>query len=97
MRTILVFVAGFGGGWAIRSLADSPQGVGVTLLRAAYDARERLVRWVAGERERLEDMMAEALAGSGRGAARAEHASHGVSNGVSNGAPSRGPLPRTQA
>ena len=38
----VVLVVGFSGGWAIRSLADSPQGVGVTLLRVAHDAREGL-------------------------------------------------------
>ena len=84
MRSIIVFVVGFGGGWAIRSLADSPRGVGVTLLRAAQDARVHLGRWVAAERERLEDLIAEARSDAGPGAVRTE------SNGaVSPGAPRR--------
>lgn len=81
MRSLIVFVAGFGSGWAIRSLADSPQGVGVALLRVAHDARERLGGWVALERERLEDMMAEARADAGHGAARTKGAGNGASSG----------------
>jgi hypothetical protein len=89
MRSLIVFMVGFGGGWAIRSLADSPQGVGVTLLRVGHDARERVARWVATEREHLEDMMAEARSDTGNGAAR-PHA-------AGNGAASAGPVHRAQA
>lgn len=60
MKSVLVFGAGFAGGWAARSVADSPQGVGVKLLVIAMNAKERVGRWAAVERERLEDMMAEA-------------------------------------
>jgi hypothetical protein len=81
MRSFIVLVVGFSGGWAIRSLADSPQGVGVTLLRVAHDAREGLGRWVARERERLEDMMAEARSDAGHGAARTDPRCNGVSSG----------------
>jgi hypothetical protein len=70
MRTFIAFVVGFGSGWAVRSLADSPQGVGVALLARAHDARERLGRWVAMERDRIEDMMAEARSSA------EEHANH---------------------
>jgi len=62
MKSLLAFGVGFAGGWAARSLADSPQGVGVKLLETAMKAKERVGRWAAVERERLEDMVAEARA-----------------------------------
>jgi hypothetical protein len=62
MKSVLVFGVGFAGGWAARSLADSPQGVGVKLLQVAMNTKQRVTRWAAAERERLEDMMAEARA-----------------------------------
>jgi hypothetical protein len=58
--------SGFVSGWAARSISDSPQGVAVKLLEMAHDAKERLVRWTSLERERLEDMLAEAQAGAGQ-------------------------------
>jgi len=60
MKSLLAFGLGFAGGWAARSLADSPQGVGVKLLEMAIRAKERVGKWVAVERENLEDMVAEA-------------------------------------
>jgi hypothetical protein len=66
MRSFIAFAAGFGSGWALRSIADSPQGVGVKLLEVAYTAKERLSEWAAVERERLEDMMAEARSNAER-------------------------------
>jgi hypothetical protein len=60
VRSLIAFAVGFGGGWAARSLADTPQGVGVKVLEVAIKTKERLGRWVAVERERLEDMVAEA-------------------------------------
>jgi len=60
MKSVLAFGVGFVGGWAARSLADSPQGVGVKLLEVAMNTKERVGRWAAVERERLEDMLAEA-------------------------------------
>jgi len=59
-KSIVTFGLGFFSGWAARSVADSPQGVGVRLLEIAMNAKERVMRWAASERERLEDMMAEA-------------------------------------
>jgi len=59
-KSVLAFGVGFAGGWAARSLADSPQGVGVKLLEIAMNAKERFGRWAAVEQERLEDMLAEA-------------------------------------
>ncbi len=58
--TLLAVGVGFAAGWAVRSLADSPQGAGVKLLEIALDAKGRVGRWVAVEAERLEDMLAEA-------------------------------------
>jgi hypothetical protein len=57
---ILALGVGFAGGWAVRSLADSPQGAGAKLLEIAMNAKERVGRWAAAEAERLEDMLAEA-------------------------------------
>jgi hypothetical protein len=89
MRTLIAFVVGFGGGWAVRSLADSPHGVGVTLLRAGHDARERLARWLATEREHFEDLVAEARADVEPSAAQPRR--------QSNGAASRRPARRAPA
>lgn len=61
-KSLLTFGLGFVSGWGARSLADSPQGVGVRLLEIAVNTKDRLTRWAAAERERLEDMMAEARA-----------------------------------
>jgi len=62
IKSAVAFGAGFVGGWAARSLADSPQGVGVKLLEVAMTAKERVSRWASVERERLEDMLEEARA-----------------------------------
>jgi len=57
-----MFALGVGivGGWAARSLSDSPEGAGVKLLELGIKAKDRLDGWVAVERERLDDMLAEA-------------------------------------
>lgn len=60
MKWILAFGAGVAGGWAIRSLSDSPEGAGVKLLEVGLKAKDRLESWAAVERERLDDMVAEA-------------------------------------
>ncbi len=59
-RSILAFGVGFVSGWAARSLADTPEGVGVKLLEIGITAKDRVGRWARLEGERLEDMMAEA-------------------------------------
>jgi hypothetical protein len=69
--TFLAIGIGFIGGWAARSLADSPQGAGVKLLEIAMIAKERASRWAAIEAERLEDMLAEARSTDGRSKAEA--------------------------
>jgi hypothetical protein len=60
IKWALVLGAGMAGGWAIRSLADSPEGAGVKLLEAGIKAKDRISGWAAVERERLDDMLAEA-------------------------------------
>ena len=76
IRSLLVFGAGFVSGWAARSVADSPQGVGVKILEVAINAKERVSRWAAVEGERLEDMLAEA-----RAKAEPTSSSHRTTNG----------------
>ena len=60
MKWVLALGVGLAGGWAARSLSDSPEGAGVKLLEIAIKAKERIDQWAAVERERLDDMMAEA-------------------------------------
>jgi len=62
IRWLLALGVGFAGGWAARSLADTPQGAGVKLLEIALRTKERVGRWAALEAERLDDMLAEARA-----------------------------------
>jgi hypothetical protein len=78
IKSVLLLGVGFVGGWTARSLADSPQGVGVKLLEIAMNAKERIGQWAAVEGERLEDMLAEARA-------KVETDTSGT-NGVANGA-----------
>jgi hypothetical protein len=60
IMSVLALGVGFAGGWAVRSLADSPQGAGGKLLEIGMNTRERVGRWAAVEAERLADMLAEA-------------------------------------
>jgi len=60
MKTWLAFAVGFGTGWAIRSIADSPHGVGVKLVEVGYRVKKNVVHWFAVERERISDIIAEA-------------------------------------
>lgn len=60
MKTFITFLAGFGAGWAVRSIADSPRGVGVKLMEIGCRTKSQLDRWFAIERERISDMLAEA-------------------------------------
>ena len=60
IKIILAFGVGLAGGWAARSLGDSPQGAGVKLLEIAMNLKEEVEHWAAVEREHLEDMFAEA-------------------------------------
>ena len=60
LKWILALGVGVVGGWAARSLSDSPEGAGVKLLEIGLKAKDKVDRWAAVERERLEDMLAEA-------------------------------------
>jgi len=60
IKIILALGVGLAGGWAARSLGDSPQGAGVRLLEIAMNLKEEVEHWVAVEREHLEDLLAEA-------------------------------------
>jgi hypothetical protein len=88
VKSAFTFGVGFLGGWAARSLADSPQGAGVKLLEIAMNAKERIGRWAAVESDRLEDMLAEARSRAEPDTSRAPRA---------QGAPSNGPAHEAQA
>jgi hypothetical protein len=60
MKWVLALGAGVAGGWAIRSLSDTPEGAGVKLLEIGIKTKDRIGRWAAVEGERLEDMLADA-------------------------------------
>jgi hypothetical protein len=93
MKWVLALGAGVVGGWAIRSLSDTPQGAGVKLLELGIRTKDRIGRWAAIEGERLEDMVAEARSriepevGGTKGAAKeskdsAKEAAKGSKQGV---------------
>jgi hypothetical protein len=60
MKSLIAFAAGFGAGWAVRSISDSPHGVGVKIVEVVYRAKGQFSRWSAVERERIADILAEA-------------------------------------
>lgn len=62
MKRVGLFMAGFASGWVVRSTVDSSRGVAVGLIAAAYGAVDRAKRFVAIEREHLEDLWAEGKA-----------------------------------
>ena len=84
IKSVLLLGVGFVGGWTARSLADSPQGVGVKLLEVAMNAKEKISQWAAAEGERIEDMLAEA-----RSNVEADTSStpEGATNGAAHEAP----------
>ncbi|HTS77992.1 MAG TPA: hypothetical protein VMG40_17395 [Bryobacteraceae bacterium] len=75
-KWILAIGAGVAGGWAIRSLSDSPEGAGVKLLEIGIKTKDKVAGWAAVERERLDDMLAEAHANIAREDAAAHPAGH---------------------
>jgi len=75
-KWLLAFGVGVAGGWAIRSLSDSPEGAGVKLLEMGIKAKDRASAWAAVERERLDDMLAEAHANIARESAAANKPGH---------------------
>jgi hypothetical protein len=60
MSRALAYLAGFASGWAVRSGVDSSADLAVRALEIAYVTKARVVRWVAAERERIADLVAEA-------------------------------------
>jgi len=76
MKWILAFGAGVVGGWAARSLSDSPEGAGVKLLEVALKAKDQVESWAAVERERLDDMVAEARSNIARSEAAGKSGQH---------------------
>jgi hypothetical protein len=87
MKWVLAIGAGLVGGWAARSLADSPEGAGIKLLEIALKTKDRVGRWAALEAERLDDMLAEARSTAEPSIARANGAR---ANGAANKAGSKG-------
>ena len=61
MMLLGILVAGFAGGWVVRSTVDS-RGLAVASVSAMYGALERGRRLLAIEREHLEDLVAEGRA-----------------------------------
>lgn len=76
LKWVLAFGAGLVGGWAARSLSDSPEGAGVKLLEIGIKAKDQVDRWAAVERERLDDMMAEARSNISREKETANTSAH---------------------
>ena len=81
IKWVLALGVGLVGGWAARSLSDSPEGAGVKLLEIGIKAKERLDQWAAVERERLDDMMAEARSNISRENETANKSAHKSQSG----------------
>ena len=62
MKLLGLFSAGFAAGWVVRGSVDSSRGALVGAIAAVYGAVDRAKRFVAIERENLEDLFAEAKA-----------------------------------
>lgn len=78
MKWMLALGVGIVGGWAARSLSDSPEGAGVKLLELGIKTKDQVDAWLAVERERLDDMMAEARSNiAHEAAAKSAHEGHG--------------------
>jgi hypothetical protein len=71
IKWVLALGVGVAAGWALRSLADTPEGAGVKLLEVGIKSKKRLSAWAAVERERLDDMLAEAQSNIARESAAA--------------------------
>ncbi len=75
METPLAFVAGFVAGWLTRSTLDPAKSATVQIVAFGLDVVARMKRLLAIERERFEDLVAEARDEAARWrAARAEPA-----------------------
>jgi len=72
IKWLLALGAGVAAGWALRSLSDTSEGAGVKLLEIGIKTKNRIADWAAVERERLDDMLAEAQANIATESAAAE-------------------------
>jgi hypothetical protein len=81
MKWLMALGVGLAGGWAARSLSDSPEGAGVKLLEFGIKAKDQVDRWAAVERERLDDMMAEARSNISRENEAANKSGHKTQSG----------------
>jgi hypothetical protein len=78
MKSVITFAAGFASGWAVRSLGDSPHGVGVKLMEVAQKTKDKVQRWAAVEYERFADMFAEAQSRANPNAPKDPNSSQGL-------------------
>ena len=87
IRSLFVFGLGFTSGWVARSVAESPQELGVRLLAIAMSTKERVSQWAAIERDRLEDVVAEArsVVASKVPTSKRTSNGHGRATGVTKG------------
>ena len=81
MTHLLAYAAGFASGWVVRGTIDSSRGVVVGALSAVYGIVDRTKRFVAIEREQLEDLMAEARARYEARRIRSDRSHEGETNG----------------
>jgi len=81
IKWLLALGVGVAAGWALRSLSDTPEGAGVKLLEIGIKTKNRFSSWAALERERLEDMLAEAQSNIAGEAATADAAAGPTSRG----------------
>jgi hypothetical protein len=62
MPVVIAYLAGVATGWVMRSAFGSLRGLSVSAMQAGYEVAERARRFVAVEKEFVEDLVAEAKA-----------------------------------
>ena len=62
MQVVIAYVAGVATGWAMRSAFGSLRGLTVSAVQAGFEIADRTRRFVAVEKEFVEDLFAEARA-----------------------------------
>jgi hypothetical protein len=62
MPVVIAYLAGVATGWVMRSAFGSLRGLTVSAVQAGFEMVERTRRFVAVEREMVEDLVAEARA-----------------------------------
>lgn len=60
MPVVIAYLAGVATGWVMRSAFGSLRGLSVSAVQAGFEVAERARRFVAVEKEFVEDLMAEA-------------------------------------